>query len=181
MSNIKAVIFDLDGTLYNKRGLILRLIGGELGHLGLLIWERLVRRYLLGKAFRREDIAIWESNWYKHHFMPLMVWCLERHFTAREWVLPRLEQLRRDGVKTVVLSDYDCVTDKLKALGLDPALFDIVESSIDLGGLKPCKSMLMKVVDRLGVKPEEILIVGDRRDTDGASAHVLGAQFELVR
>ena len=49
-----------------------------------------------------------------------------------------------------------------------------------LGGLKPYKECFDKVAAMLGLDNSEILIVGDRDDTDGEGARRAGMHFLLV-
>ena len=88
-----------------------------------------------------------------------------------------LRSLNSRGVKAAVFSDYGFVKEKLDALGIDPGLFDGLYDAASLGGLKPCRKSFLKVIDSLGVRPEEALMVGDRSDTDGAGALGCGMQF----
>ena len=49
LGTAKAVIFDLDGTLYNKKGLPLRLIAADVPHMFMLGNERKARKELMGR------------------------------------------------------------------------------------------------------------------------------------
>ena len=55
---MKAIIFDLDGTLYDKSGLAMRLVWSQLqrGSLSLLKREREVRKELRGQHFESEEV-----------------------------------------------------------------------------------------------------------------------------
>ena len=57
MAEIKAVIFDLDGTLYDKSHLPLRVVASQIlhGKLIMLKRERSVRKLLKGKYFGDKD------------------------------------------------------------------------------------------------------------------------------
>ena len=48
LESIDAVIFDLDGTMYNKASLARRIVSGELGRLGVLSREQAARKSLRG-------------------------------------------------------------------------------------------------------------------------------------
>ena len=54
LGTAKAVIFDLDGTLYNKKGLPLRLIAADVPHMFMLGNERKSRKELMGRWFGDE-------------------------------------------------------------------------------------------------------------------------------
>ena len=110
-----------------------------------------------------------------------MVLALRLRHTPRPWVKPLIEECHRRGIYLAVYSDYGCVHEKLRALGLNTNDFCYLVSAPELGGLKPAKECAEKVLKTLGVAPEETLFVGDRDDTDGESARAVGAQFFLIK
>lgn len=197
MERYEAIVFDLDGTLYESRRLPLRLVLGDLGHALTLRAERRARRELMGRDYgtaealrdalsraiagRRGITAERAREWYDERYMPLMVAVLAMYYEARPCAAQLLEALRARGVRTFVLSDYGCVEDKLKAIGLDPALFEATLDAPSLGGLKPCREAYRRLVQRYGLDPDRTLMVGDRDDTDGAGARAVGMAFRNVR
>lgn len=196
LSTIELVIFDLDGTLYNKRGLSLRMVCHALFDIRKMQAERKVRSTMKGMwlgnettfydtYFQRLADALHLSlqsvqQWYNLRYMPLMVRLIGKYQPLGKWVLPFIEECREKGIKMVVLSDYGNAHEKLQAIGLSPTLFDWVVSAPELGGLKPASQLLHHVAERMNVLPHECLVMGDRDDTDGAMAHATGAQFYKV-
>lgn len=193
---VKAVALDLDGTLYDKRRLAARLIASQLLFLPLLAAEQRTRKALKGQFFGSEAdfyahffkkmaekrlfsprLARW---WYFRCYMPAMVRVLRRAYRPRAWVQAFVEACRQRKIAVAVYSDYGCVAEKLHALGLAPQLFDFVVAAPELGGLKPSVQAAAQVVERLQVPPTDCLFIGDRNDTDGASAYAVGAQFFLI-
>ena len=196
LDGIRAVIFDLDGTLYNKKGLPLRLVLADLPHMFMLGNERKARKELKGQWFG-EEAAYYHTlyarvaelshssadaarEWYEQRYMPQMQRLLRRHYHVEPWVESMLADLRRDGIKTAVYSDYGCLRERLEALGFDCGWVDIVADAPSLGGLKPCRESTMRLCELLDIKPEETLMVGDRDDTDGESARRCGMKFKIV-
>ena len=189
----KAVIFDLDGTLYDKRGLVRRLMWSQVchGRLFMLGHERAVRKALKGRHFDSEE-AFYEAffarfqhpdaarKWYFETYMPDTIAILRRSYHIAPWVAEMLGSLRSDGVKIAVFSDYGCVREKLEALGFDPAWADYLFDAPALGGLKPCRESFEKICHQMGVQPSECLTVGDRDDTDGEGARSVGMPFVKV-
>lgn len=194
--SIKAVVFDLDGTLYDRKGLPRKLILRSLLHLRTLGAERTVRRVIAGTAYESEE-AFYDdffrriaaaansdrekvSNWYNNIYLPLMTSILKKDYTIRPWVREVFTALRSKGIRTAVFSDYGFVREKLQAVDFDPEWADMVFDVPSLGGLKPCKECFDKVAAMLGLDNSEILIVGDRDDTDGEGARRAGMPFQLV-
>ena len=92
----RAVIFDLDGTLYDKSRLPLWLVLSNLSRIGWLKAERRVRKELKGMDFKTEE-AFYEAffanaaalsctsaeryrKWYFEKYMPSMARALSRHY-----------------------------------------------------------------------------------------------------
>lgn len=188
---MKAIIFDLDGTLYDKSGLAMRLVWLQMrrGTLSLLKREREVRKELRGQHFESED-AFYEAffarfdkpeharRWYFEQYMPDMVSVLRQHFRVASWVETVMPALRARGLKVVVFSDYGSVRKKLEAIGFRLSWADYLFEAPALGGLKPCKESFGKICRELNVKPSDCLMIGDRKDTDGEGARAVGMAFE---
>ena len=197
ISNAKLVIFDLDGTLYDKRHLSVRMVCHALGDIRKMQAERKTRAGMKGMWLEDEqtfyhtyfqqlakqlhsapDMA---KQWYEKRYMPLMVKLIGKYQPLGEWVLPFVQDCQHKGIKMVVLSDYGFVNEKLQALGLEPSLFDWVVSAPELGGLKPAAELMHHVAERMGMAVEDCLVIGDREDTDGEMARRSGAQFRKVK
>lgn len=193
----KLIVFDLDGTLYNKRWLSLRMVLHAPWDILKMQAERKVRSSMKGiwlenksafytEYFQRLAAALHLSQqnveqWYNQRYMPLMVRLIGKYQPLGEWVLPYIDACRAKGIKLVVLSDYGHAHEKLQALGLSPTLFDWVVSAPELGGLKPAPQLLYHVAEQMNVSSYDCLVIGDREDTDGTMADATGAQFQLIK
>ncbi len=188
----KVVIFDLDGTLYDKKGLARRLVWSALrqGKLDYLRQERAIRRQLKGMHFdSKEDFydAFFGKfsnpqkarEWYFNAYLPSMVSILKRSFQMYLWVPETIEAIRSQGSRVVIFSDYGAVNEKLEAIGFASAWADACYDAPALGGLKPCRESFLKICELLEVAPEACLMVGDRHDTDGIGATAAGMHFLL--
>jgi HAD superfamily hydrolase (TIGR01549 family) len=186
------VIFDLDGTLYNKRRLSLRMLLHAPFDMLKMLAERKTRASMKGLYIGTEHFtpAYFDrlargmhtspakaKQWYQERYMPLMVKLIGQYQPIGEWVMPFVLECKERGVKMVVLSDYDFAQEKLQALGIDPQLCDWVVSAPELGGLKPAAELLQLVAQQMGVAAEHCLVIGDRQDTDGDMARATGAAF----
>lgn len=189
----KAYIFDLDGTLYDKSGLARRLIWSQLlrGRLLLLKREREVRKELRGRHFKSEDTFYkvffkqfphpeQARRWYFNEYMHDMVAILRKHYRIAPWVESKMMELRANGKKIVVFSDYGFVQQKLEAIGFRLSWADCLFEAPALGGLKPCKESFERICREINVNPADCVMVGDRKDTDGAGARAVGMKFVHV-
>jgi putative hydrolase of the HAD superfamily len=59
--------------------------------------------------------------------------------------------------------------------------FDCIVTSVDMGCNKPDKKIFLTALKRLGVKPEEAMMVGDRITTDIAGGNRLGMKTVLFK
>ncbi len=196
LEGVKAVVFDLDGTLYDKHHLAWYLIFADLRHALWIHAERIARKKLKGQDFGDADTFyktmfsyISEKRnvpyqavkeWYNESYMPSMTEILYTHYQAADYVLPLLKQLNESGIKTIVLSDYGCVEDKIRAIGLEPKMFDYCVSAPELGGLKPNKQLYERLLKLMRVKPKEAMMIGDRMDTDGEGAEAAGMRYMII-
>lgn len=196
LHGIRLVVFDLDGTLYDKRGLAWRLIFSDWRNLLMLKAERTMRKRLrgvflgdadafykalfCGMALMRHVTPERVEMWYRRHYMPAMVRLLQEHYVAAPFLRELLPALHERGIRVAVFSDYGEVERKLEALGLSAALFDAVFDAPSLGGLKPCREAFDALLFRMEVLPANALMVGDRWDTDGEGARLAGMKFLKV-
>ena len=96
-------------------------------------------------------------------------------------LLDEIRAFREQGGKTALVSDYPA-TEKLAALG-QTGLFDVIVASGEQGGprrLKPNPDGYLAAAERLGVPPNECLVIGDRQDADGEAAKRAGMAFRRV-
>jgi HAD superfamily hydrolase (TIGR01509 family) len=86
-----------------------------------------------------------------------------------------LKFLRRNGIRAAVVSNiaWD-IRPVLAAAEVDEYVL-----SFELGAAKPDPRIFIEALDRLGVRAEDALMVGDSEENDGA-ARELGCDFALV-
>lgn len=198
-NKIKAVIFDVDGTLYAQSKLRRRMLYDLLGYYALRPWR--LDEMLLLRRFRAER----EKR--PGHQGPGLesvqyAWCADnsRFSTAQvrsvvdRWMFRHPNQylgsctypgtqsffdaLRQRGIKIGIYSDYPA-HDKLVALGLQA---DSVISSTDpeIDQLKPNPQGLLHIAEALGLSPADCLFVGDRPELDGVCAERAGMPYVIV-
>ncbi|HET7554727.1 MAG TPA: HAD-IA family hydrolase [Gaiellaceae bacterium] len=85
-----------------------------------------------------------------------------------------VERLRRLGLELAVVSNWDIgLRAQLDGLGLDGLA---VVTSAEAGAPKPDPAVFLRALERLGVRPERALHVGDS-DADEEGANAAGMQF----
>ncbi len=198
--NVKGVIFDVDGTLYDQRTLrlkMLRVLGGHLLAEGHAFHEVRVLRH-----FRkvREYLADKELSEVSEHQLVLVAGKMsiapqEVANIVEKWIYTKplkfieacrfpmvdsfFEALRKRGIKIGIFSDYP-IENKMAALGLHA---DAVCYSLepDVNRFKPQTAGLQKLVKKMGLDGPECLFIGDRESRDGACARRFGMPFLLRR
>ncbi|MBU6234370.1 MAG: HAD family hydrolase [Alphaproteobacteria bacterium] len=174
---IKAVVFDVDGTLYRQGPVRLRMGMALIGH--ALRGGYADARALLQFRKKREASTN-HVNSLEGFDRPAK----DMEALVRDWMVARplpylkgarfadvdafMAALRAHGIKTAVLSDYP-VREKLAAMGLEA---DSCHSAFDpeILTLKPDPKGLMFAVAALGAQPHETVYIGDRPEKDGLCA-----------
>ena len=195
-ANIRLIIFDLDGTIYCKKGIVRRMICAAPRDWRMMLAERKTRKMMRGKWYGSEEVFYQNyfnqmakycsrtpeqvCEWYEKKYMPLMVEIIRKHHKTVEWLDPFVNDCQHANVKLMVLSDYGHTQEKLKALGVDQNIFEWIISAPQLGGLKPAPQLINRITEHMEVAAEQCLVIGDRADTDGEMAKKTGAAFCLV-
>jgi len=176
----------------------MKLILGDLRNMFVLSAERKARKVIMGKDFGTEECvynALFEEiakvknnmpvervrHWYEEKYMPLQVSVLQLYFQARPLTVELLEALKARNLKVILYSDYGHAAEKLQALGIPTELFDRIVSAPELGGLKPSRQSMERLMTQCNLQPDTILYVGDREDTDGESARPFGIRFHNIK
>lgn len=192
-ASIRTVIFDLDGTLYNKKGLACKMVCRLWWCLPLLVSERLTRKKMDCCHYGSEETFYtaffttmsrghwWSAaiarRWYEKVYMPTMVQMISQHCPLNVRAQEMIRACQAQGVQMVLFSDYGWEKEKLQGLGIDSSVFAYCLNGPRMGGLKPEKETINRLMNYIGAVPQSTLFVGDREDKDGESARVVGARF----
>lgn len=193
---IRGVVFDLDGTLYDKRPLEWFMVRHSLRSLRRLLRYTKVRTGLAGadhgdaEAIARVTLerladsdaarADWR-RWIAEHYEPTLLRGLREASSLYPGVTPLLAELRAAGLRLGLVSDYRGVPDRLAALGLAPHAFDFVLVTEEAGAMKPARRMIAATLAGMQLPADAMVMVGDRDFTDQRFAEAAGMRFLGVR
>lgn len=189
----KAVIFDVDGTLYDQRKLRLCMVRemfmcvlrqpGRMAELRILWRFRSMR-----EKHAAEAAADLESRQYVWAAQAAGVSPEKVRGVVKEWMFERplahlrscrypgaaalFSQLQRQGIPIGVFSDYPAM-DKLRALGLRAQVI-VSATCAEVNRLKPDPAGLLVAAAKLGAPAPECLFIGDQEAKDGACARRAG-------
>lgn len=184
---IKAVGFDIDGTLYPNFSMYVSSSSSFFCHPRLVYHFGKVRKEIRSSEYTGDfretqaKLLSYSMNISQDKAADL----IERQLYQR-WVYsfkgvkpfktvrPALLSLKREGLKMGALSDFP-VEKKLDFLGLTD-LMDIAFSSEETGYLKPHSAPFINMISKFGIKAEEILYVGNSYKYD-----ILGAKKAGLR
>ncbi|GHT15907.1 phosphoglycolate phosphatase [Bacteroidia bacterium] len=196
--DIDAVIFDFDGTLYNKKHFAVRLLCNNISDILLIRAERKTRAQLKGIDFfsaenfyknffekmsaelKNKYTADFLKKWYFKKYLMALTNTLRKYYKARIGAENLLENLAQRNIKIAVFSDYPLVAERMSAIGLNVPkilLFDAEE----FGALKPSRRPFLEIAQALQTIPAKTLVIGDREDTDGIGAKSAGMKFYNIQ
>ncbi len=187
----RAIIFDLDGTLYKKKGLGKWFFLPMVRHAHAMVIYKRHRELLMNSDFgtyeelqealyrnienssrkKRENMAALEDKFHR-----ILMKNLKKRCRGRDGINQVLAKLS-ESMPLSCISDYQEVPERLDLLGIDAKHFTYMASSPEMGALKPAVRPFLAAASAMGVEPRDCLVVGDQDDTDGAAANQLGMGF----
>lgn len=205
LRGVRAVLMDLDGTLYHQ-GPLRRRMARELLGMPLRAGPRTAARTLRRlRAFRsvREELRglgraaePLEEVQYAEPARRLRDDPGELRATVLEWMHRRplrhllacsrpelagfLEAAERRGLELGVFSDYPA-DEKLVALGLQGRFsLSLCATQPEINAFKPHPRGFERACELWNLEPREVLYVGDRPEVDGAGARAAGMAVWIV-
>lgn len=198
-NNIKALCFDIDGTLYPKWQTDLYLFFSAFRHPVFSVRYNSMRQKmraqdgykadrmlsLAGFRAKEKQLMGWKGSdeeWIETYERKLLrPWekSMARFIHPFPYVRESLEAARARGFFLAALSDFP-LSGKLSILGLDDC-FDWKASTEDTGYLKPCNQPFIYMLREIGIRPEEALYVGDSYKKDVVGASKVGMRTLLIR
>lgn len=203
-TNLRALVFDVDGTLYRQKPvqramlkkLLLATISNPIEGVKTLkiisafrqsqehIREQNIQTEDLARAqlqhaalklgYAEDDVRRIVEKWMESAPLPVLAQFLQ--LGIREF----LNEAKNRNIHLAVCSDYPAL-DKLKAMGL-AGYFNTIISAQDreVGVFKPDPKGLLLALECMGVSADESLYIGDRADVDSAAAFKAGLNCVLV-
>ncbi|WP_297069001.1 TIGR02253 family HAD-type hydrolase [Thermococcus sp.] len=179
---MKAVLFDIDGTLLTEQPLILLFLPQVYDRISKKfgISKEEARRQFLGEILGRRDTYDWH-DW--NFFFRLFNVNIQYEELLREYphkltvypdVIPTLKWLKENGYKLgVVTSGPEYQRLKLKLTGLSK-YFNVIITRDKVNAIKPEPRIFLAALESLQVKPQDALMVGDSLSQDVYGAKNLG-------
>ncbi|ACH93454.1 HAD family hydrolase [Borrelia duttonii] len=194
---IKAVVFDLDGTLYPERSINLIMFPEFLKNIRFFLAFKKVRKEIRilqrGKSVpsSRDELVSRQVNMLanrlgfnenKCEFLLNKIYYGTsfsdkfRKIKPYSGVHDLIYSLKSNGIKLGVMSDFPIATRVSNLLNIDDSFWDILYSSEDTGYLKPNKVAFLRILDELGLDNKHVLYVGNSYEYDILGANSLCMQ-----
>jgi len=191
---IKNIIFDLDGTLYNSPEVF-----RKFAEAAYYTYAKVTKTPIedakkiledrRAELARQKGFAVPYTLALISYGIPIETWHEENvaFFDPADFLIPN-PGLRdfllalKEKYRLAVLTNNNKIQTRriIKSLGLDGVFHDVFTfNTFNL--LKPDPGILKGVLERLGARPEECLMVGDRYEVDLIPARELGMQIREVK
>ncbi len=206
--SVKAVLFDLDGTLIDRHLKPSKTLHEILKQKGIRVSAEKIERASLevirelrdtfedqrGKIPHSELYHIWKSTFLRVLGMEDSIGNLSRLIDL-QWmdvsdtkvypdVIPILTDLKCRGIKTGIVSDaYEKeIQEILEIVDLDEKLFDVIVGPDTTRKAKPEPEAFTHTLRALGIEPREAIFVGDDLERDYRAAEKIGmCPFLIMR
>ncbi|UER67677.1 HAD family hydrolase [Borrelia sp. BU AG58] len=188
---IKAVVFDLDGTLYPEISMNLVMLPEFLRNIRFFLAFKRVRKEI--RVLQRDksnpssrdkliSMQIEMLSTYLGFSKSRCEFLLNKIYYGEAFgskfkrlrpyfgVCDLIYSLKAMGIKLGVMSDFPISTRVSNLLGIKDSFWDVLYSSEDTGYLKPNKMAFLRIIDELGMHSNHILYVGNSYEYD-----ILGA------
>lgn len=200
VSEYAVYVVDMDGTLYFKRPMQIKMALRLMWYYGLRLYK--LKELLLLSDYRKlrdlEELSDWEdlediitvrlcekygyspertrrivNEWILRRPLDTLYGCRDRRLTEFLW------DAREQGKKVFIYSDYPAV-DKCSALGIHPnGIYWPDGKNIQV--LKPAPQGLAYLMKENSIQKEEVLFIGDRLEKDGACAEACGIEYLILK
>ncbi len=187
-SKIKAIGFDVDGTLYNTPDAMSVAVAKILIEKAAAELSRdpddLAEEYIKRRDEFRSNTKTLNSFGLDGERIFQDVWdgiAIEKYVTPDAKLVAMIKKLSKQYQVFIISNGTGRqVERKLKYLGLNYKDFDPRIYCYDQGWMKPDPQPFLAAIESLDIKPEEIVYVGDREDIDIEGAQAVGMKTIYV-
>ncbi|MEI7990454.1 MAG: HAD family hydrolase [Chloroflexota bacterium] len=188
LSGIKAIGFDVDGTLYHAPDAMSMEVGKILIRKAALALsqdpDELAEEYLKRRDEYRSNTKTLNSFGLDGEKIFQEVWDqieIEKYVAEDSRLVKLIQKLKTNYRLFIITNGTGTqVERKLTKLGLDYHDFDPRIYCYDQGWIKPEPAPYLAAIESLGLKPDEIVYVGDREDVDIEGAQAVGMKAIFV-
>jgi putative hydrolase of the HAD superfamily len=190
---IKAVLFDLDGTLLNRDKSVQQFINTQYDRLNEFVKHIPKEKYV--KRFIELDNRgyVWKDEVYQQLVSEFEIQGITWEELLQDYVrefknycmpfpnlIGVLEELRRRGFKLGIITNgrEQFQIDNIKALGIE-MYFDTIVVSEREGIKKPNPVIFKRALEKLKVSPKHSIFVGDHLENDVRAAQSVGMKAIL--
>ena len=187
LTKIKAVAFDIDGTLYRAWKFNLRIFPYFAFHSFFFLKYGLVRNIMHKTDATPEFVKLQATHMAKKlkctpeeaeaRLEKIIYKGLEKYFVNLKpckGAIEFIKDLKSHGYKIGILSDFP--PEQKGAIWGVKELSDVVLGSEEAGALKPDSTPFLRLAKELNLEPEQILYVGNNHKYDIEGAHKVGMQ-----
>ncbi len=200
----KAVLFDLDNTLYeyepvHKKALkdVYEVLSKEIK----ITYSRFLKLYKLSNSEIKRELAGTASAHNRILYFQRLIekthntidtdiilklyntyWDnFLKNIKIKEDVIPTLKKLRKLRIKTAIVSDLTTNIQLRKLSKLKITLYiDVLVTSEEAGSEKPHSIMFLSALNKLNILPKDAIMVGDNTFTDIEGANSVGLDTVLI-
>ncbi|MGN0174300.1 MAG: HAD family hydrolase [Acutalibacteraceae bacterium] len=166
---IKAVIFDLDGTLLNTLDDLGNSVNFMLEKYGYKTFSMDEYKYKVGNGMRKLIERSMPENHQSEEEITQALDIFMAHYEKHKMdktapydgIIDLLKQLKKQGIKTAVVTNKADVAAKPLIAEVFPNLFDEVTGQKEGVPTKPNPTVVFNVMKQLDVTPNECIFVGD--------------------
>ena len=182
---IKAAVFDLDHTLFDRYGTIRKIAPDIVASFDVAVGitsdifaEELIfaDKQFVHKGWRNIHAYLVEKNIFKtnptyEEYAQNVLKCFKTTTVKYDFAIPVLKEIKGMGIKTALITNGtpELQYFKLKSLELDSCFDEIIVSG-ETPYEKPDKRIFELMAEKLGIETNEMLYVGDHpvNDIDGS-------------
>jgi HAD superfamily hydrolase (TIGR01549 family) len=188
VKQIKAVGFDVDGTLYHYSPEILIALSREVARVAAKALGKDIDKFVpefleVREKFKGNTLTLnaMGLNGEKIYQKIVDNFDLEKHQDLNKKLMAMISALKSKYRLFIITNGTERqVVRKLKVLGLTLRDFDPMICCYDHNWVKPEQAPFLLAIESLGLAPEEIVYVGDREDLDIEGARSSGMQTIYV-